>query len=251
MNKDHLSTIKQGVAIWNDWREKNPNIKPDLRLADLSDLNLKSANLSNSDLGGTNFTKTILYEADFQGSYMASCNFTEANMTLANICGSTLWGANFHRTNVSDVHWDQKTKFKGIDVSSCYSNERFKVAAQNRSYLEEYKIKYPKKYWLWKISCDCGNSIVLWMIWSLFVALVFTVIYWRMGVDNFDTGNYLKPSFLSMAYYSIVTFTTLGFGDITPKTSLAALFVTAEVVLGYIMLGGLIAMFSTRFVKRY
>jgi len=38
-------------------------------------------------------------------------------------------------------------------------------------------------------------------------------------------------------YYSAVTFTTLGFGDVAPKTEFAALLITAEVVVGYIMLG--------------
>jgi hypothetical protein len=251
MNKDHLLILKQGVEIWNQWREKNPYVKPDLSFAILSNYNLKKANLSNSDLRGVNFIKSILYETDFSESDMSACNLSEVNITLANLRGSTLWGANFYRANVSDVHWDQKTKFKGIDVSSCYSNEKFKEIAQNRSFLEEYKIKNPKKYWLWKLSCNCGDSLYLWMMWSLIAALFFAFLYWLMGAGHFDTGKHLKPSFLSMAYYSIVTFTTLGFGDITPKTSLAAIVVTIEVILGYIMLGGLIAIFSSKFVKRH
>jgi len=251
MNEKHLSILNQGVTTWNQWRENNPNIKPDLSHANLSKLNLKTANLSKADLGGTNFSKSFLYEADFHGSDMASCNLTETNITLANLRGSILWGAKFCETNVSDVHWDRKTKFKGIDVTTCYSNEIFKITAQNRSFLEEYKIKYPKKYWLWRISCDCGNNLFLWMMWSLIVALLFALFYWLMGGEHFDTGKHLTPSFLSMVYYSIITFTTLGFGDITPKTQMAAFFVTVEVVFGYIMLGGLIAIFSTKFVKRY
>ena len=251
MNDDHLKILLQGVNIWNEWRESNPNVKPDLSLAKLSNQNLKKANLSNSDLGGVDFTKSFLYETDFSGSDMAACNLTEVNMSLSNLQGATLWGANFHRANVSDVQWNQNTKFKGIDVSSCFSNEIFKRTAQNRSFLEEYKIKYPKRYWFWKASCDCGNSLFLWMMWSLITALLFALLFWRLGDSHFDTGSHLKPSFLSMTYYSIVTFTTLGFGDITPKTSLAALFVTIEVVIGYLMLGGLIAIFSTKFVRKY
>lgn len=251
MNKEHVAILNQGVGSWNQWREKNPEVKPDLSHTNLSNCNLKSANLSNTNLGGTIFSKTILYEADFSGSDMTLCNLTEANLTLANLCKSTLWGTIFHRTNVSDVHWDRKTKFKGIDVSTSYSNEIFKYTAQNRSFLEEYKIKYPKRFWLWKLSCDCGNSLFLWMMWSLIAALFFAFLYWLMGAEHFDTGDHLKTSFFTMAYYSIVTFTTLGFGDITPKTFSAAMVVTIEVILGYIMLGGLIAIFSTKFVKKY
>jgi len=53
-------------------------------------------------------------------------------------------------------------------------------------------------------------------------------------------------------YYSVVTFTTLGFGDITPKVNepLMQFYVMVEVVLGYIMLGGLISIFSNKLARR-
>jgi len=53
-----------------------------------------------------------------------------------------------------------------------------------------------------------------------------------------------------MIYYSVVTFTTLGFGDISPKTPLATFLVMIEVVLGYIMLGGLISILSAKLARR-
>lgn len=53
-----------------------------------------------------------------------------------------------------------------------------------------------------------------------------------------------------MVYYSLVTFTTLGFGDIVPKTGWGMFWVTVEVVLGYIMLGGLISIFATKLARR-
>jgi hypothetical protein len=38
-NLDHVKMLKQGVAAWNAWREKNPDIRPDLRGADLGGAN--------------------------------------------------------------------------------------------------------------------------------------------------------------------------------------------------------------------
>jgi hypothetical protein len=52
--------------------------------------------------------------------------------------------------------------------------------------------------------------------------------------------------FLTLFYYTVVTFTTLGFGDIIPESSTAAICVTVEVILGYIMLGGLITIFASK-----
>ncbi len=53
-----------------------------------------------------------------------------------------------------------------------------------------------------------------------------------------------------MAYYSVVTFTTLGFGDVIPTTQVAAYWVMAEVILGYIMLGGLISIFANKVARQ-
>ena len=39
-NEEHLKILKQGVEAWNKWREKNPQITPDLSKADLYKANL-------------------------------------------------------------------------------------------------------------------------------------------------------------------------------------------------------------------
>ncbi|MCB2187666.1 MAG: hypothetical protein KQJ78_14690 [Deltaproteobacteria bacterium] len=61
---------------------------------------------------------------------------------------------------------------------------------------------------------------------------------------------FAPPAPCNGLYFSVVTFTTLGFGDITPITWVASLLVMVEVVIGYIMLGGLISIFATLLVKR-
>ena len=42
-NPEHLSILKQGVQVWNNWRSEKPNIRPDLRTADLFRFHLKGA----------------------------------------------------------------------------------------------------------------------------------------------------------------------------------------------------------------
>ncbi len=43
-NPEHLAILKQGVQVWNSWRIEEPNIRPDLRTADLFGIRLKGAN---------------------------------------------------------------------------------------------------------------------------------------------------------------------------------------------------------------
>jgi len=70
-----------------------------------------------------------------------------------------------------------------------------------------------------------------------------------LGLDN---ENHFRdaPEFITFLYFSVVTFTTLGFGDITPFNHAAEVWVMAEVILGYVMLGGLISIFANKLARR-
>ena len=51
-NDEHVALLKQGVAAWNAWRAENPDIRPNLSGAHLSEENLRGADLSQGDLRG-------------------------------------------------------------------------------------------------------------------------------------------------------------------------------------------------------
>jgi len=44
-------------------------------------------------------------------------------------------------------------------------------------------------------------------------------------------------------------FTTLGFGDVKPQTELAAIIVMFEVIIRYVMLGGLVEILATKLAR--
>ena len=66
------------------------------------------------------------------------------------------------------------------------------------------------------------------------------------------TGGYSgEPlTFWGCFYFSVVTFTTLGFGDIVADNTAARFLVTLEVIFGYVMLGGLISIFANKLASR-
>ena len=51
-------------------------------------------------------------------------------------------------------------------------------------------------------------------------------------------------------YFSIVTYTTLGFGDVKPKTLAGELVVSSEVILGYTTLGLLLSVLAQNIARR-
>ena len=58
-NKVHLEILLQGVKTWNQWREENEDIKPDL-----SGVNLSGQNLGRIDFVDTNLSGAMLRNTD-------------------------------------------------------------------------------------------------------------------------------------------------------------------------------------------
>ena len=68
-NEEHLAKLREGVHVWNEWRENHLEIWPDLSGAHLNGKYLRWADLSGADL---------------QGAFLL-----EANLEMANLRGPT------------------------------------------------------------------------------------------------------------------------------------------------------------------
>ncbi len=159
--------------------------------------------------------------------------------------------ASFHNTDFSGIKYNRHARYRGVHFNNCYGSPFFIRFAKDQEYIEEFrrsKLRWPL-YALWLIMADCGRSFGLWAAWGVMFAFLFAVKFFSMGPEAFKVAD-LPFSFETMIYYSTVTFTTLGFGDITPKTVEAARWVMAEVITGYIMLGGLISILANKLARR-
>ncbi|MBC8279102.1 MAG: two pore domain potassium channel family protein [FCB group bacterium] len=122
---------------------------------------------------------------------------------------------------------------------------------------------------IWGITSDYGRSLFRWTILSLLFIIFFGFIFADYSVwpwfehyftDSTKILNSLDPGlhyddntfkgWYSPYYFSVVTFTTLGFGDVTPENITGQLWITMEVILGYIMLGGLISILANKLARR-
>ena len=94
-------------------------------------------------------------------------------------------------------------------------------------------------YSLMEITSRYGNSFGRWGLSSIFMVLTFAIMYAVLdtvtpyAVRLVDEASH----WFDYVYYSVVTFTTLGYGDIVPLTWYHKLFAGVEVVSGYFMLG--------------
>ena len=118
-NEEHLNILKQGVKTWNQWREENPDIRPDLREADLNGVDLRRADLYQANLSQANLSRANLYEATLErgnlkwarlaeaslrGANLRRANIVRAYMPIADLTGADLSEANLREANLGETN---------------------------------------------------------------------------------------------------------------------------------------------------
>ncbi len=78
---------------------------------------------------------------------------------------------------------------------------------------------------------------IIWIASYIALTPVFAVIYWLLPDGQFRIPDGAGTDFGSWLYYSIVTITTLGFGDYTPAHGMAQCVTAVEVMCGLVILG--------------
>ncbi|MDE6770788.1 MAG: potassium channel family protein, partial [Muribaculaceae bacterium] len=78
---------------------------------------------------------------------------------------------------------------------------------------------------------------IVWICLYVFLMPVFAFIYWGLPDTQFRIPDGAGTDYWSWLYYSIVTITTLGFGDYTPAHVWAQIVTAVEVMCGLVILG--------------
>ena len=102
-NKKHVALLKKGKAAWNRWRDRNANIKANLREANLILEDLSGANLSKADLRKANLSGANLRRADLKGARLSKADLSEANLRGAHLGGADLYLANLSRADLREA----------------------------------------------------------------------------------------------------------------------------------------------------
>jgi hypothetical protein len=107
-------------------------------------------------------------------------------------------------------------------------------------------IKYKTRYMLSLIEeliWGYGERPIRILLSSVFALLVYGYIYYKLFNYHCTTQTY---SLTDCIYFSVVTFTTLGYGDITPKTDMQKIICGSEALLGALFLGLIVAGFANK-----
>ncbi len=110
-NKEQLQRLLNSTKeeneckAWNDWRSKHPDIKIDLKEANLRSANLYSANLDSANLQSANLIWANLHSANLRSADLDSANLTlaclfAAHMPLANFQSAIMRSVNLYSANL-------------------------------------------------------------------------------------------------------------------------------------------------------
>ena len=232
-----------------------------LRAAYLSGATLDRANLRGADLGTANLIGASLIAANPSLADLAGASLNRVNLDNADLSGANVTGTNFSLANLSnaqltDVVWRLRAmrgRYLGVrGLDSCFGNAIFKRAAADQDFLDtlEVHLKASRRMALFRAwgVIDYGRSLLRVAAISSGLAAVDGAIYRLFShvLDYKDSAN----TWFTPYYFSIVTYTTLGFGDVRPATLVGEIIVSSEVILGYTTLGLLLSVLAQNIARR-
>ncbi len=209
--------------------------KSQLCHADFRAANLRGSRITEADLTAADFTRADLRDTDLKQSNVLHTKFELADMRAARLMGIT---------NFAKANW-VGADIRGVDLRGAYMVRR---VISDANYLDEFRTRskgHNALYWLWWVTSDCGRSLLRWTLFILFVTLMFALAYSRVGVDY---GSY--ETAISPLYFSVVTLTTLGYGDVVPASIPAQILAVFQALLGYVGLGGLLSILANKMARR-
>lgn len=229
-----------------------------LEAADLGEAHLEGAHLEEADLKGANLRAAHLEEAHLERAELGG-----ADLTGADLRGATFAAAKTDRTDLSQAKWRPEggglpdpALYEGLDVRGLrYSDPLFDQFVRQSEFIRRCRETWTgwrvPLFILWEFTCDCGRSIWRWLLACAVVVGGFGLLFLFANVIRCPlvavSGRY-GATWFTHFYFSVVTFSTLGFGDVTPCNWLGEIAVMAEVFLGYLALGGAISIFATKLI---
>ena len=256
-----------GIDLSGESIYRRQFIKIQMKYVNFSEAYLGLCTFASCDLSYSIFKKTTLSETIFKRTMMNYPNLEKTHFKNIKFNDDMIHhDTSFYKEpsylylvcnsgSTSDKH----TTFKNCDTSLLTQPRNKKVKNHIDWYQHiDYQLENSKElsgtdYFLSKISIVCTKSWTsYWALGftALLINLLFAVIYY-MYPESLHFDNVKGLELFTSFYYSIVTFTTLGYGEIYPTSWGIRLVVIFEVLLGYVTLGSFIFMIGHKASNRY
>lgn len=221
----------------------------------LFNADMRGATLTSAAISSSDFRKVDLTNARLRDVTLIDSDLTGAAIVNVDLCNGVVDNTEFREANLCDSHLRGVTGYKtagwiGTDIRQVNFAGAYRIRREivDQNFLDEFRTQnrfHEFIYRVWWLTSDCGRSMGRWTILVFLEILFFSILY------NFIAIDYgLYPTFFSPFYFSVVTMTTLGFGEVVPMSVPAQIIVSIQVLSGYIMLGGLLAILTNKLARR-
>ncbi|UCD67975.1 MAG: pentapeptide repeat-containing protein [Betaproteobacteria bacterium] len=247
--------------------------KSNLRDAVFQEADLSGADLSECKCSGVDFKGAVLQGTNLSGADLRGANLSHADLRGARLCDADVTRADFRfahldGADMTRAHYGgykaMTGRFYGVrGIDSAYGNALFVRDAKDQDYIDtlfqtiqEKPDGWVKRLDRWLFAAwaliDHGRSLAKVSLYAGIIASLYGLIYtfdMRMGWGMMDYSNSAQ-SWFTPFYYSMVTYTTLGYGDVTAESLVGEVLVISEVVIGYFTLGLLLSILANTIARR-
>jgi len=127
-NEEHLAILKNGVQAWNQWREENPDVEPDLRDADLREIDLIRVNFRVAKLSGVKLISAQLQQANLSESHLVRADLSRANLGRARLYAADLSGARLTESVLENAYL-REAELAGADLRTAQLSQTILIDA--------------------------------------------------------------------------------------------------------------------------
>jgi hypothetical protein len=210
---------------------------------------LDRAQIKDINLEGTDMRNCGLTDTDLRGSSLFRIVITGSDIEYAKIDNVVNYEIEGDFKRAQDVYGNLKNSFRNNGA-----HNRASYFSINESKMSRKMMGQEKNYGIWsllyfyEIISGYGESPLRVFMTTITAILIFSAIFASMpeGLQNNVTGE--EVSATDYLYYSVVTFTTLGYGDIVPVDPLTKMLSITEALSGVFLMSLLVVTLSRRVI---
>jgi len=268
-----LRTAGLGGTVLEDTKFTKSNLSgldlSDLNLSgcDLQDAELSGTNLRNADLSKSKLEGAIFQSVDLRGTDLSDAQSYQVYMQSVRLDSDSNFGNKccYHKSDGKDieaairVYRDYQQVLRENSLPE--QVRKFKILEKNAK--KEKAYKESKSEWL-----KAGISNVIWMygeswkrvlLTSTAIMAIYSVLFFFTGINQSSTipRSYSLLGFdiivpdmvfnlVLSSYFSIVTFTTLGYGDVKPNSIISMVLAGTEALFGGLLIAALVFVLGRR-----
>jgi len=215
-----------------------------LRYADLRECNILSTNFDNARLENINWGEDHIILQERQGDQLMK----QGDKAAAR--------EKYH--DAEEIYLTVKTHFNNKGNTNAVGHFFYREMVVQRMQIPLYSAKR-LFFKLADISCGYGEKV--WNIFSFSIGTIFLNAFFFMfggvntpdGLARIDQVHGIGDTislYFDMAYYSIVTFTTLGYGEYTPASPFSKLLAGCEAFMGVFLVALFVISVSKNLMSR-